>query len=184
MNLPNVIEVNNTQNERLNNLEAFQSNIINLIYPVGSIYMSVNNVSPATFLGGTWVQIKDRFLLSSGDSYSAGSTGGEASHTLSVAETPAHTHTRGSMNITGHIGSTISNGAGWLVDTFYGGCLNPTNYNRHYPSAGAAGNATYPSTIEFNASKNWTGETSSVGGNTAHNNMPPYLTVYMWKRTA
>lgn len=56
--------------------------IINIVYPVGSIYMSVNSTSPASLFGGTWERIKDRFLLASGDTYSAGSTGGEAQHTL------------------------------------------------------------------------------------------------------
>ena len=91
----------------------YAENIINLVYPVGSIYMSVNNVSPATFIGGTWEQLKDRFLLGAGSSYSAGSTGGAATHTLTTAQMPSHTHTtdsqgahthsRGSMEISGSI---------------------------------------------------------------------------------
>lgn len=47
-------------------------------FPVGAIYMSVNDTNPASFLGGTWERIKDRFLLSAGDSYDAGSEGGSA----------------------------------------------------------------------------------------------------------
>ena len=166
-------------------IENIKTNIIDFIYPVGSIYMSVNNVSPATFLGGKWEQIQDTFLLSAGSKHSAGSIGGEETHTLSVAETPAHTHTRGTMDITGTIrvvGSLSS--SGWTVNTQTGGafyeivqnssvqtfaqCVENTNDNTSYAG--------------FQASRNWTGETSSVGGNTAHNNMPPYLTVYMWKR--
>lgn len=54
--------------------------IIDAIYPVGSLYMSVNDVNPATIFGGTWEQIKDKFILSAGDSYSGGSTGGASSH--------------------------------------------------------------------------------------------------------
>ena len=52
--------------------------VIGMIYPVGSIYMSVNATSPASLFGGTWEQLKDRFLLAAGDTYAAGSTGGEA----------------------------------------------------------------------------------------------------------
>lgn len=63
------------------------------IYPVGSIYMSVNSTSPASLFGGTWEQLQDRFLLGAGDSYAAGSTGGEAYHTLTIGEMPRHTHT-------------------------------------------------------------------------------------------
>lgn len=66
--------------------------IINIVYPVGSIYMSVNSTSPASLFGGTWERIKDRFLLAAGDTYSAGSTGGEAQHTLTVDEMPSHYH--------------------------------------------------------------------------------------------
>ena len=50
----------------------------NIVYPVGSVYMSTKNVSPASFIGGTWERIKDRFLLSAGDTYTAGATGGSA----------------------------------------------------------------------------------------------------------
>ena len=65
---------------------------IDLIYPIGAIYMSTNNVNPRVLFGGTWEQIKDRFLLSAGDSYKVGATGGEATHTLSTAEMPTHNH--------------------------------------------------------------------------------------------
>ena len=60
------------------------------IYPVGSIYMSVNSTSPATLFGGTWAAIENTFLVAAGSSYTAGSTGGAATHTHS---TPNHTHT-------------------------------------------------------------------------------------------
>ena len=66
--------------------------VIDMVYPVGAIYMSVNSTNPASLFGGTWEQIKDRFLLSAGDSYSAGSTGGEAEHTLTYGEMPVHSH--------------------------------------------------------------------------------------------
>lgn len=61
-------------------------------YPIGSIYLSVNNTSPASLFGGTWEKIQDRFLLASGSSYSLGATGGEATHTLTIEEMPKHTH--------------------------------------------------------------------------------------------
>ncbi len=78
---------------------------INHIYPVGSIYMSVNNVSPASFLGGTWTPIKDRFLLGAGGSYSVNATGGETSHTLTVKEMPYHRHSIYAANGGGSITS-------------------------------------------------------------------------------
>lgn len=156
------------------------TNLLNNVYPVGSIYMSVNNTSPSTLFGGTWEQIKDTFLLSAGDTYSAGTTGGEATHTLAVNEMPAHTH--GSKTLTG---------------TFTSNGLTSVNSVNHYASvSGIVSRKTvssgyYDSTdrqavtntnnkIDIDA----THEHNSVGGNKAHNNMPPYLTVYMWKRTA
>lgn len=62
------------------------------LYPVGSIYMSVNSTNPSNYFGGTWEQIKDRFLLACGSTYSNGSTGGETTHTLTVNEIPSHNH--------------------------------------------------------------------------------------------
>ena len=58
-----------------------QNQVFNFIYPIGSIYMSVNNVNPTTLFGGTWEQLKDRFLLGSGDSYTNASVGGNETNT-------------------------------------------------------------------------------------------------------
>ena len=125
--------------------------LLNLIYPLGSIYMSVNNVSPATFLGGTWAQINDRFLLAAGSTYSAGSTGGSATHTLTTAEMPSHTHN-----------AAIAGGS-----EAYGTTRTAVgNFSR--VTSGYTDSSTLLST----------------GSGAAHNNMPPYLTVYVWKRTA
>lgn len=127
--------------------------LIDLIYPVGSIYMSINNVSPQTFFGGTWERIVDRFLLGAGNTYTAGGTGGSATHTLTVNEMPNHYHT---MQVA--TSSTTASDAGWR----------------------ASGVRAYSSQQTNSASDN----IKDVGGNAAHNNMPPYLAVYMWKRTA
>lgn len=116
-------------------------------YPVGAIYISTVSTSPASLFGGTWEQLKDRFLLGAGDIYSAGSTGGEAAHTLTVGEMPAHTHT---------------------ITTWYAGVGNGSAVQR-----GWSGDST---------SKLVT--TDITGGDQPHNNMPPYLAVYMWKRVA
>lgn len=65
--------------------------IVNVIYPIGSLYLSVNETSPETLFGGKWEQIQDRFLLASG-SRELGSIGGEEEHTLTINEMPAHVH--------------------------------------------------------------------------------------------
>lgn len=122
--------------------------LLEAIYPVGSIYISVNSTNPQTLFGGTWEQLKDRFLLGAGDTYSNGATGGEATHTLTIDEMPSHAHN-------------------YFVDTSagnkYGVSINNIQYEK--------------------GEINWA-STYDRGGGQAHNNMPPYLVVYMWKRTA
>ena len=133
--------------------------LLNLIYPVGSIYMSVSNVSPATFLGGTWEQIKDRFLLASGTTYAAGATGGEATHTLTKNEIPSHDHPHYHRIFNGETNSEGAKYGFWYED------------NLGVTRAGTQGGQ-----LDFYI--------GSTGGGGAHNNMPPYLAVYVWKRTA
>lgn len=81
--------------------------IANLIYPVGSIYMSLNPVNPATLFGGTWEQIEDRFLLAAG-SISAGDVGGAESYELSVA---AHKHTISTYDNVKFVSSAVTSGS-------------------------------------------------------------------------
>lgn len=75
-----------------NQISNISSTIFDNIYPVGSIYMSVNDTNPSNLFGGTWTQLKDRFLLGAGSTYTNGSTGGSATQRLSVANLPSHTH--------------------------------------------------------------------------------------------
>lgn len=156
------------------------TSICNLIYPVGSIYISVNSTDPNLLFGGTWYQMKDKFLLGAGDVYTAGSTGGEATHTLTTAEMPSHTHTWNQTSCTNpgnhshDVGADKDGGAGtnrYSVHISGGSTVNNPEY---YPSSGGGGSHTH--TIA--------GENSTTGAGSAHNNMPPYTTVYMWKRTA
>lgn len=144
--------------------------IVDLIYPVGSIYMSTNATSPATLFGGTWERIQDRFLLAAGTKYAAGKRDGEATHTLTEEELPSHTH--GSKSLTG----TFRN-MQWYNGTSSGIVSQGENKaNKTPPNGNKEGAATF--TIDA------THEHNSVGGNKPHNNMPPYLAVYVWKRTA
>ena len=155
--------------------------IRDFIYPIGSIYLSVNSISPAAIFGGTWEQIQDTFLLAAGSTYTAGSTGGEVTHTLIEAEIPAHTHERGTMNITGGF-APWSDGKGTNIKEPEGAFESVTS--NQYGWGTTSGRDQDNAWIDFDASKSWTGETSSYGGGGTHNNMPPYLAIYVWKRTA
>lgn len=142
------------------------------IYPVGSIYMSVNSTSPATLFGGTWERIQDRFLLAAGSSYSAGATGGSATHTLTVDEMPSHNH--GKATLTGKVGGVMFDDG---MTTTSSGILSYSDA-RARSWSGMDGKASKYISVDASHTH------SSNGGSKAHNNMPPYLAVYMWKRTA
>lgn len=159
-------------------LEIHGKKLIDYIYPVGSIYMSVNATSPANLFGGSWTQLKDRFLLGAGSTYTGGSTGGAATHKLTVAEMPKHAHDTPFFN------NMTNNGEG--KSDFIG------VYGKGATASAAIKEMGASSTMEMwwvnqtnKAEGNeWSYLTSSKGGSSAHNNMPPYLVVYMWKRTA
>lgn len=138
--------------------------ILDNVYPVGSIYMNVNGTNPGMLFGGFWEQIQGRFLLGRSSSYPAGSQGGEAEHTLSTNEMPAHSH---NFSYT-----ETDNNKSWSDNIVL--------------KTGTA----YPERLGVNMAlgANWSSvgylALDNVGGNQAHNNMPPYLSVYIWKRTA
>ena len=123
-------------------------NIVDTVYPVGSIYLSVESTSPASLFGGTWTRLKDRFLLGAGSSYSNGDTGGSKTVTLTEAQIPAHTH--GLKQTTVTVGST-----GGVKDI----------------------------TVPYTSGSSSESYIKSTGSGSSHTNMPPYLVVYMWKRT-
>lgn len=126
--------------------------------------------------GGVWNQIKDKFILSAGDTYAKGSTGGEAAHTLSEDEMPTHTHTRGTMNITGTIGYFRGDASAYFTSS---GAFSTSSVSK-----GSYTGNTQTTGIEatFNAADTWTGSTSSTGSSQAHNNMPPYVAYNCWVR--
>lgn len=100
-------------------------NLLQAVYPVGSIYQSVTSTSPASVIGGTWSAIKDRFLVGAGSSYAATTQGGEATHKLTVDEMPSHNHLMGRF---WHVATTgnIGQGTYWAgeydtYDTAYTG---------------------------------------------------------------
>lgn len=140
--------------------------LLDLIYPVGSIYLSVNSASPDTLFGGTWARLEDVFLLAAGAKHAAGSTGGEESHTLTESEMPSHK---------GHLSAGIA-GTAPMGKGNYKGYLN-LNVMTPFPEGNYRGWNVYNGNEMHPASE-------AVGGGQPHNNMPPYLAVYTWKRTA
>lgn len=125
------------------------------LYPVGAVYISANSTSPASLFGGMWEQIEDRFLLAAGSTYSAGSTGGEANVTLSKSQVP------------------------YEANLYY-----------YYDGTGSI----IPSDHCYLKENTWAYSNGNVNGFTnkfgptldadAHNNMPPYLAVYIWRRVS
>lgn len=159
--------VNSIITRETNNIETN----FDVIYPVGSVYISVNDINPSTLFGGTWEQIKGRFLLGCGLNESnttsywgncnagshncpLGETGGEAKHTLIVEELPQHNHqliknVPYGMPYNDVSGTNVGNGG-------------PLHYQESYE----------PFSI------------GNTGSGWEHNNMPPYLAVSIWKRVA
>ena len=165
------------------------TDLINTIYPVGSIYMSVNSTNPSVLFGGTWEQIKDTFLLATGDTYANGSTGGEATHTLTENEMPSHTHIQDSHNHTQNAHNHTQNPHSHTIGSL-------ARYDISKKGSAAVGDGhgntqnyktgdTTATNKEATATNNpQTATNQNTGGGQAHNNMPPYLAVNIWKRTA
>lgn len=145
------------------------------IYPVGAIFLSVSAMSPEKLFGGKWEQITDRFLLAAGGSYPAGDIGGEATHKLTTNEMPSHYHQE-NFPFDGAsvrpVGSTENEGMGY-TDT-----SKETSGNYKYLTGSIAFSTASASKPLYPVI------TNSAGSGTAHNNMPPYLAVYVWKRIA
>lgn len=124
-------------------------------YPIGSIYISTNATSPATLFGGNWDEIHGAFLFANSALHKAGEIGGEEEHVLKEKEIPIHYHDE-------YVGN--DGGDGSVPEGYYGftsiDCISKNTY-------WAKGS-----------------KTSEAGGGQAHNNMPPYLSVYMWQRVS
>lgn len=158
--------------QSLNAKSISNETLLNIMYPIGSIYLSVNDTNPSTVFGGQWEQIKDTFLLGCGDKYTNGVTGGEASHVLTVAEMPNHNHSASTNTAGGHRHTF----KGWWTTKGDGSatyaCVARATQNdaAEYGSFSTAGDHSHTVTI------------NNTGDGQAHNNMPPYIAVYMWKR--
>lgn len=167
-------------------------------YPVGAIYMSVNDIDPSTLFGGTWERIQGKFLIGAAGSHAAGSTGGAETHKLTVAELPQHAH-----SLNGHKHSIPSHTHTASMGSAGAHTHNVNRWQYATPTAGGKGflaqgtEATYATSkagahthsIKVAAAPAFntndaSGNTGNTGSGTPFSIMPPYLTVYMWKRTA
>lgn len=152
-----------------------------LAYPVGSIYMSMSATNPSELFGGTWEQIaQGRCLIGAGTgtdsrseskTFTAGATGGEYNHVLTVGEMPSHSH------------SASSSSTGDHYHVWYSGRYGSSENSTSADSAGIGANNTSHKTLSA-GSHSHTITINNTGSNTAHNNIQPYLAVYYWKRTA
>ena len=146
--------------------------LLDMVYPVGAYYSSSDPTSPAELFGGTWEDIHGRFLFAEDDAHPAGSTGGEEKHTLTVGEMPSHGNHLMQGRMYEELAENASNDSSYRSNTLYlpkNAFASTGNINRGWKDWN--GGEMYPAgTLK--------------GGGQPHNNMPPYLAVYTWKRTA
>lgn len=142
--------------------------LIDKLYPVGSIYLSVNDTDPGTFIGGTWIPIKDRFLLAAGNIYahSAGSTGGEAQHTHKYGIQYGGYYRNISLESDENAG-VLQGGTGNPTGSVQSGANITGHINANTTQASKDQTMTYYKS---------TADTSSAS------NIPPYFAVYVWLR--
>lgn len=156
--IPNLANQTKIANALIKIADKYEK-ICDIIYPVGSIYITVNNVNPDTLFGGKWEQIEGKFLLAASSDYGAGEEGGEAQHTLLPRELPSRTMFS--------LKTTKTDGSRWesISDDGYKGVV------------------TYD-LIANKVSVESKYQKYKESYDAPHNNMPPYIVVYIWKRTA
>jgi microcystin-dependent protein len=163
---------------------AFVTTGLQAAYPVGSIYMSTVATNPGTLFGfGTWVAYgAGRMPISVDGTYTAGSTGGSATTTLSTTNLPSHTHTFSattgspstSLNHQHYVGSNDSTAG-------YGGDAGNREFVQNYNAGN--GPATYTNFADLSHTHDVSGTTGGTGSGTAVTTISPYIAVYMWNRT-
>lgn len=157
----NTITTNNISSNPGGNID------FNQIYPVGSIYLSVNSLNPGTLFGGTWTQITDKFLIGASSSYPVNTSGGTTVHshttgncTLNINQIPSHNHEI-YRNVPYGIPYNDLNGVA-------SGGNGIVKYNESYT----------PFSIGFTGGN----QPHNHGGTSLASNIPPYLAVYIWQR--
>lgn len=148
------------------------SNMFLKVYPVGSIYISTSSENPGNIYGGTWEEYgKGRTLVgvdsSDPDFSTVEKLGGEKSHTLTIDEMPSHNHVER-----------------MFLDQSGYSSVKPAGYAYYIYSTQSSNVITWTNTKLSNVNYWKIGVTEDKGGSQAHNNLQPYITTYMWKRTA
>lgn len=171
----------NADIEQMQTGKADKSDLVNVIYPVGAIYISVSSTNPSTFLGGTWERFaRGQTLIgvdaSDTDFNAAGKTGGSKTHKLIVAEMPKHTI---KQNPHGH-DIKVGIPAYGNIQTISPYSNAPGGEKEYYIKLDGITDATNQKMTAGSV----TATNLPIGGDQPHNNMPPYITVYMWRRTA
>jgi len=163
----------------IKNIFVKKQQLIDLVFPIGSIYCSVNNVSPSTYIGGFWQLCCQGEVIvgvdkTDSDFIVSNLHGGEKEHSLSINEMPAHNH--GSVSLWGAVGDIAVQQKGWNLNCW--GIIS----NRTYSSEkrGYANKTNNNGTDGFNLNATHTHNT--VGSNAPHNNLQPYITCYIWTR--
>lgn len=167
-------------------LKDYIQSFIKTMYPVGSIYMSVNATNPSTYFGGTWVawgagRVPVGINTSDSNFNTVEKTGGAATVTLTTAQMPAHTHT-----FTGSSATTSSKGAHTHnIGRDTDGGSGTSRYTVHSAGvSGAGGTSPTSSAGAHTHTVTANGTNANTGGGGAHSNLQPYIVCYMWKRTA
>ena len=165
-------------------LSDYIKQAIGAVYPVGSIYMSVNNVNPSSYFGGTWIawgsgRVPVGVDTSNTDFNAVEKTGGASTVTLTTAQLPSHSHAKGTL-------ATASGGAHTHDLKNQKAAWGTSSGNRVLVDATSGYTALSNKTTTSNGSHTHTisGSTAATGSGSAHNNLQPFITCYMWKRTA
>lgn len=186
----------------MNDNKIINADIVDLVYPVDSIYMSINSANPATLFGGTWEALGGRFLIGANSTYAAGTIGGTASTTLTTNNLPSHSHkvkahshgagtlVADNVSLTGDWGSARARFPG---TTNASGIISVVKASRdsYWTDGGSAATNTYGFSVDASHGHTISGSTANstetdsgtTGSGESFTNLPPYLSVYMWKRT-
>ena len=202
----NATNMNDLETRIAEAFTALNAEMVDLLYPVGSIYISTRDTSPSTlFKRGSWTRIQDRFLLAAGNTYAAGKTGGSASknlqhyhtvnshrhlvnghshfvygHSLSINEMPPHDHLYNRLQ-------KAPEGSVTVVDynlIYSGNGLNVWNAVEFTDVKGKGYAHNHGYTSSETPYTDYQSPNTTNAGSASQDIMPPYLTVYVWQRTA